>query len=345
MTLKIDILCTDGSPIGVIPPDIYGRGVGGAELALMSWAETMANRGHNVTVYNDPTATGDYSGCNYVNKADFNPAGSRDVFILFRSPNPLLRTVKAGYKIHWSCDQFTIGDFGRDIFPWVDKVVCISPYHVAYHRGRYGIEAERIGYIDLGVRLGDYGDPMGQKITGRCIFCSVPDRGLDILRSVWPQIKRQAPGASLVITSDYRLWGNASPNNHRHRLDWIDEPDVTFLGKVERARLVQEQQAAVCQPYPCTYEELFCISAAECQVSGATPVTSTVGALKTTNEFGYSRDGVPASYEFKEWFVSKVIEMLNKPFDSVMIEKARKRFSWQRICQQWERLIETGEFE
>ena len=65
MSLKIDLYCNDGSPLGVTPPDIYGRGVGGAELSMMSWAETMARRGHQVRIYNNPLALGVHDGVEY----------------------------------------------------------------------------------------------------------------------------------------------------------------------------------------------------------------------------------------------------------------------------------------
>lgn len=337
----IDLYANDGSPIGITPPDIYGRGVGGAELSMMTWAETMAGRGHTVRIYNNPKSPGVYDGVAYRMQSDFDPAAERGVFIVYRSPNPHIQAARAGLKIHWSTDQFTVGHFGRDIFPYVDKVVCISPYHADYHRRTYGIEADKVGYIDLGVRPEDYET---KKIPGRCIFCSVPDRGLDVLRSVWPQIKRAVPDASLVITSDYTLWG-AGPNNHQHRLDWLHEQDVTFLGKVDRKRLAKEQAAAVCQAYPCTYEELFCISAAECQVAGAIPVTSAFGALQTTNALGVVLPGNPMEGKWRARFVEEVAGVLDtQPDTGKMQELARRRFDWERICKQWEDLFDTGEF-
>jgi hypothetical protein len=144
MGLKIDLYCNDGSPIGLIPADIYGRGVGGAELAMMSWAETMAGRGHQVRIYNSPSQPGDHDGVEYLPQDSFAPQENRDAFILFRSPSPHLRATKANIKIHWSCDQFTVGHFGRDIFPWVDKVICISPYHVDYHKRAGGKRQNRL---------------------------------------------------------------------------------------------------------------------------------------------------------------------------------------------------------
>jgi glycosyltransferase involved in cell wall biosynthesis len=347
VVLKIDLFCNDGSPLNIIPPDIYGRGVGGAELAMMSWAKTMASRGHLIRIYNNPSIAGVFDGVEYLPQRAFVPSEPRDVFIVYRSPNPHVQTAKADIKIHWSCDQYTIGHFGRDIFPFVDKVVCISPFHVEYHKQTYGVDNGKIGYFDLGVRLQDYEQEI-DKIPGRCIFCSIPDRGLELLRRVWPDIKAQIPEASLVITSDYRLWGSHNPGNHQHRMDWLQQPDVVFLGKIPREQLVKEQLAAECMSYPSIYQELHCISASECQVAGATPVTSSLGALPTTNQWGYVLDGNPADGNWLKHFTDIVIAQLNKPDDPYrqqMKHSACQRFNWQRICGQWEKLIETGEFD
>jgi glycosyltransferase involved in cell wall biosynthesis len=349
-SLRIDLYANDGSPLGICPNDIYGRGVGGAELSMMTWAETMAARGHTVRVYNNPPAPGVYDGVEYLPQPAFQPSASRDVFVVYRSPNPFIRSAKAGVKIHWSTDQYTIGDFGRDIFPWVDRIVCISPFHVDYHRTRYNPDPAKIGYLDLGVRLGDYDQrPQGvEKIPGRCIFCSVPDRGLHLLRVMWPKIKEAVPHASLVITSDYTLWG-AAPLNHEHRLSWLGQPDVIFLGKVERGQLVREQLAAECMPFACVYDELFCISAAECQVAGAAPITSDFGALPTTNEWGRVVRGNPLDGNWQREFVDTVVGVLSDKEKLAAMSfyarhEARRRFGWGRICQSWEHLIETGEF-
>lgn len=347
--MKIDVFCNDGSPLKVIPPDVYGWGVGGAELAMITWAETMVKRGHQVRIYNDPEREADFDGVSYLQKARFIPGDSRDVFIAFRSPNQHLTHTKAGMKIHWSCDQWTVGNFATDIFPHVDRVVCISPFHVNYHRIHYGIEPPKIGYIDLGVRLQDY-SLKTEKIEGRCIFCSVPDRGLKTLARLWPKIKEQAPYASLVITSDYRLWGKQQgANNHQHRMQWLHLPDVAFLGKVERHELARQQAQAVCMPYPMTIgngvvEELFCISAAECQVAGAIPVTTTFGALQTTNQWGVQIGGLPIGSDFDNAYVQAVVDILEmKPSVRKGIMKAaRERFDWDSICERWERLITEG---
>lgn len=346
MSLTIDLYCNDGSPLAIIPPDIHGRGVGGAELSMMTWAEVMASRGHKVRVYNNPGQPGEYNGVEYLPQNAFAFREERDVFIAYRSPNRYTRICTAAVKLFWSTDQQTMGDYATDVFPFVDRVVCISPFHVDYHKRRYGVESEKIGYFDLGVRVEEY-DLAVEKVPGRCIFCSVPERGLEVLRLMWPKIKERVPHASLVITSDYTLWGSPNPLNQEHRLNWLHQKDVRFLGKIPRAQLVQEQLKAEVQPYPCIYDELFCISAAECQVAGAVPVTSEQGALPTTNEWGVMLPGNVLDGAWQEKFVNEVsnqLEYSHLIMSRHMQRHARRRFDWQNICDQWEHLIATGEY-
>jgi hypothetical protein len=361
MGLTIDLYANDGSPLHISPPDIYGRGVGGAELAMMTWAETMGRRGHKVRVYNNPPQPGDYSGVEYLPQTAFNWREDRDVFIAYRSPNRYTRICRAAVKLFWSTDQQTVGNFATDVFPYVDRVVCISPFHVDYHLKRYQAEYDafmerqeqpydsldtKIGYFDLGVRVEEY-DQEIEKVPGRCIFCSVPERGLEVLRLMWPKIKERVPSASLVITSDYTLWGSPNPLNQEHRLNWLHHKDVEFLGKIPREQLVREQLKAECQPYPANYQELFCISAAECQVAGAIPVTSDQGALPSTNNWGVVLHGNILDSYWQNGFINEVCNQLEHGhliMPRQVQGEARERFDWSTICEKWEHLIATGEY-
>lgn len=349
--MEIDLIANDGSPIGVIPPDIYGRGLGGAELAMVSLMEALAARGHIVRVFNDPVAPGVYDNVQYVPLAEFNDRNKRDVLIVFRSPNGRVRpgNLAPQTKIWWSTDQYTIGHFS-ELAAWVDFCVTISPYHTAYHAGNYGIPLAKLGHIDLGVRLKDYQTNV-QRIKNRLIFCSVPDRGLQVLNAVWPLLKRQVEDASLIITSDYRLWGSATPNNQQHRLMWAMQPDVDFKGRVPRAELCQLQQSAELLAYPCTYEELFCLSVAECQVAGSLPLTTTSGAIRSTNEWGVQIPGDPFSPVFVQLFTDRLATLLTKERSyletrrATMMTGARVRFDWNHIAEKWEYLFEHKRLE
>lgn len=341
MSLTIDLYAHDGSPLGLVPADIYGHGVGGAELSMMTWAETMAGRGHTIRIYNNPKEEGEFEGVEYLPQRAFDPQGNRDVFIVYRSPNPHIRSTKAGLKVHWSTDQYTVGDYGRDIVPYVDKIACISPHHKNYYIERYFPEPHKICHLDLGVRLQDYQKTV-EKIQHRFIFCSVPERGLEIVAKIWPKIKEALPDATLVITSDHRLWGSPTPNNHNHRLSMIGLDGIVFMGAIPRRDLITHQSQAQMMIFPCIYEELFCVSAAECQVTGAMPLTSEAGALKTTNQYGDKLPGNPYDPTWQKRFTDLVLKYMEDQEAltakaKLGMDAARRRFDWDVIAKEWEK--------
>lgn len=339
--LRIDFLCTDGSPLKVTLKSVYGDdgrvGVGGAELALLTVGEELCKRGHEVHIYNNPASDGLPILHHPVH--EFNPQEERDVLIIFRSPNPRGVIAKARKRIWWSCDQYTIGDF-KSFAPLVDDIVCISPFHKEYFRTRYGITNVKV--IDIPVRAQDYDNQEITRIPNRLIFASVPDRGLRLLLPAWNLIKQQIKDASLVITSDYRLWG-VDERNQQHRVMWNGEKDVHFVGAIPRRQFVQEQLRADILSYPNTYDELFCIAVAEAQYAGAYPVTSSVGALQTTN-MGCKIENSPNDRHFISIFSDKIIELLkNRDVLEVerarVMEKARERFHPDKIINTWEKLF------
>jgi glycosyltransferase involved in cell wall biosynthesis len=338
---SIDILTSDGSPLGVGLSSVYGdefrKGVGGAELALLTMCETWHGLGHKVRLYNDPDPRTTSPFEQYPINS-FDPSDDRDVVIVFRSPN--MRVVAAeGLKVWWSTDQYTVGNF-KEFAPYVDKIVCISEFHQDHFKAAYQIE-DTVA-IDLPVRLTDYQQDV-EKVPYRFIFSSVPDRGLDSLWRMWPRILNEFPEASLVITSDYRLWGNASPGNQSHMARWLTQDNISFLSCMPREEFVIEQLKAEVHLYPCIYEELFCISVAESQVAGAYPITSNCGALPGTNMAAVvlANANDPRS---DTHFVQAVIDTLDDRelfhMDRETIQReAIDRFNPLRIVQEWDEKV------
>jgi glycosyltransferase involved in cell wall biosynthesis len=337
--MRIYILCNDGSPIGITYKDIYGEsgrvGLGGAELALLTLAEGWTKAGHEVVLFNDPKKHGE-SPFEQRNICDYERDTKCDTLIVFRSPTQKIVHAKGCLKVWLSMDQYTIGDF-KHFSTFMDKVVTISPRHSRYFKETYGIE--NAIDMDLPVRVWDY-DLEVEKIPFRMIFTSVPDRGLGIVAEIYPQIKEEVPEVSLVITSDYRLWGVPNPMNNQYVQKFLSMKDVQFLGAVTRDRLVQEQLAAQIHLYPCIYDELFCISVAESQVEGAYPITSDCGALETTNMGELICGDANAN---KQAFVEKAVEYLNCKDLTVLQKelqsKARERFSLDRILKEWDEKV------
>jgi glycosyltransferase involved in cell wall biosynthesis len=339
-SMKLDIIANDGSPLGVSLDSVYGRdgrmGVGGAELALLTLCEGWHTAGHQVRLYNNPTYPNGSPFPQYPIDT-FVPQEDRDVVIVFRSPNVRLEGAK-GLKVWFSTDQTTVGNF-KEFSTKVDKVVTISPFHAEYFRTAYGIENTIT--IDLPVRLQDYKEQV-DKIPNRMIFCSVPDRGLMTMAQAFPIIKQAIPDASLVITSDYRLWGVDEPRNDLFVRKFLGMDGVKFLGAIPRLDMVREQMLAVVQPYSCNYAELFCYATAECQAAGAYPVTTSIGALATTN-MGTQVAGDANDPHWVGLFANEVIRTLQS--NDLREQQLRVqadawiRFSLDSILKQWDEKV------
>lgn len=339
---KIHVLCNDGSPLKVTMNSIWGKdgrfGVGGAELALLTMCEGWHNRGYDVTLYNNPHEGGVGP---FAQKTldEFDPLENRDHLIVFRSPNERIKEAK-GKRTWWSCDQQTVGDF-KAFSRRVDKIVTISPRHAEYFKTMYGIEDTIT--IDLPVR-DDYNGNV-EKVSKRCIYTSIPDRGAMQLNAAWALIIRDVPDASLILTSDWRLWDADIDKSclTPYQLPFARLPNVTYAGAVKRDKLIGYQMSADLLTYPCVYDELFAIAVAEAQVAGAIPITSQFGALKTTNEFGIQIEGSPYEPDFIEKFVKATVSLLNDPClkerQEEMKFKAKARFALDRILDLWDEKV------
>jgi glycosyltransferase involved in cell wall biosynthesis len=340
---KLHWLCNDGSPLGVTYKSLWGEdgryGVGGAELAMLTLCEGFQNRGYDVTLYNNPSEGGVYP-LRQKTLDEFDPLEDRDYLVIFRSPNERVNEAK-GKRIWMSCDQFTIGSF-RDFARRVDEIVTISPFHADYFRDTYGIE--NTVTIDLPVRVDDYKSRAHyHKVSKKCIYTSVPDRGALPLHAAWAKIVKEVPDAHLTLTSDWRLWVPDMDTSHfvqAYKLPYASLPNTNYIGAVKRDELIRHQLEADLHLYAGVYDELFCISVAESQVAGAIPITSQTGALRTTNSFGVQIAGHPTESSFVDAFVDATVRHLQDPDlqekQIDMHKRAVARFSLDRILEEWE---------
>jgi glycosyltransferase involved in cell wall biosynthesis len=153
------------------------------------------------------------------------------------------------------------------------------------------------------------------------LYCSVPDRGLYYLKDLFPAIRRRVPDATLVITSDFSLWGREPAKDAFMRF-FTDHSGIEYLGHVDRGRLVAEQLRARVLAYPCIFPEGFCIAAAECMAAGAVPVTTNAFALPTTiGRAGVLIDGRPRGWFYRRRFVNAAVGLLTD--DEYWLERSR----------------------
>jgi len=328
------------------PAYYYGKGLGGGECALHLLTRQLAKMGHRVEIYNMVADHQCHDGVWHLPLTELDPTRYCDAFILFRSPNNVIRgDINTPVRLFWSIDQQTQGNYATDIFPFMDYTVTISPYHTRYHIARYGADPLKMNHIDLGVGLEDYQQDI-EKVPGRLLYSSVSGRGLWHLPRLYQHIKMARPEASLMVTADYTLWGRPTDPTGLEEAPLHFGPlkDVAILGAVPRRDLVRYQLQADILAYPCIYEELFCLSIAEAQVAGAVPVTTDIGAIPTTLDTGYAIPLRPGMPQYEKAFVDRVVGLLSDRAELTRLQqearrKASKRFDYDRIGSEWIALI------
>ena len=319
-----------------------GRGVGGSEATLICLTRELAKKGYLVEVYNGTKREGKYNNVYWYNISHLDTDIYTDIFILYRDYHASVKNMYCGTKVFFSHDQWTSNNWETDIFPYIDIMFCVSEYHKKYITEHYSIKATKIAIMSNGLNGYDY-ENIPEKIPGKMIFCSVPKRGLDYILKWFPEIKREVPHATLWITSDYTLWGGTDPDNavQRQTASEMQAYGVHYLGKLPRKEMVKHQLESEVMPYTCDYPENFCISALECMAAGAIPVTSDIGALKSTvGDGGIVIDCLPSHENYKKQFIDSVVKLLT---DKSLADKYRQagikkawKLDWRTLVNDYE---------
>ncbi len=307
---------TGGLPSSILficdfDPGFSGRkhhtsGVGGTEAMVVVLSEALAARGVNVTV----ATRIDGEDCNGVRFQPVAMARPRDadVTVLVKQWSEAARD--AGLVRVFLATDVHVPDppmIGRCL-EWSTTSFALSPFMRA--KLQDVVAAPAMGILPPPIALEDYSS-LADERQSVLLYCSVPDRGLYYLKDLFPAIRRRVGDATLVITSDFTLWGRARAKDGFLRF-FERQPGVEYLGHVDRPRLVAEQRRARVLAYPCTFEEGFCIAAAECMAAGAVPVTTNAFALTTTvGEAGILIDGRPRSWFYRRRFVNAVTALLS----------------------------------
>lgn len=350
--------------LGHTPEPVWGGmiddvGGGGVETTYIELPKLLAARGHNVFVFCRTEKAHVSNGVYFVpwgdlgDYADLRP----DALVTSRWFEPLHREVFRGaYKIIWLQDAHFADPDWPGTYEVADKIICSSLWHREYIGQRLGavLDMKKVHVVPLGIRKSMFGCG-GEKVKGRVVYSSNPDRGLALLAAAWPELCRERPDLTLHITYGWeglRTWGEGAEwQAHCDRTEaqirglFSGYDNVTFTGRLKKADLYRElAQAEVCL-YPNNFQETFCLTALECQAAGTPMVTTAMGALLTTLDHGCNvliagNPDVRGGY--LSAFVRESLVLLN---DGGMLERysqdcirsvAAKRLDWADIAAFWE---------
>jgi glycosyltransferase involved in cell wall biosynthesis len=306
-------------------------GIGGSEELLIQLAEAWAKE-HDVTIYMNGEH-GEINGVKYEGHHEYRPYEKHDVFISFKSKHILLETINADVKIHWTTEIEDAWDIS--IQRQVDHVAVLSPYH-ASRMPDFGKTTVIPGFVDFDRLEANKSD----KISGRVLYCSSYDRGLEELLNNWEALK-QAGMKELVITYGWEFLDNivrVDPSKlaWKQRMQELMKQDgVIDLGRLSYDDMAKEYWKADFWVLPLSNpdSELFCINAVKAQYAGAQPLVRPIGALADTVN------------KFHDWDATMGVKSAQHYWDDGALIENRKhaeQYSIESVLKIWEKLIQKN---
>jgi glycosyltransferase involved in cell wall biosynthesis len=121
----------------------------------------------------------------------------------------------------------------------------------------------------------------------------------------------------------------------------LDQPGVTFHGRVGQRELYKEWLKSGIYIYETNFFETSNIASQEAQAMGAVPVFSPIFAQKENIKHGIAVEGNANDPLTHARFAAELVKLATQPELQELIRKpmmawARKRFDWENFVTQWE---------
>ncbi len=349
------VIYTEGLPFDGRTP--FEQSLGGSESAVVFMARALARRGHRVKVFCHCPRPGEYDGVVYEDLpefADFLAAGTCDVFVCCRHLRGLTGPLRSRVNVVWNHDLLTkeSARYLSSLMFRVDRVFVLSEFHREQLQGHLDLPDDRVLVTRNGVAL----DLVEEAAAGakrdrdRVIYTSRPERGLEVLLTMWPRLKQARPGLKLSIAHYDNPGADAQMAEYLRTLRATAEalPDVTLLGALSKRDLYRELAGSALLLYPSTFPEVSCIAVLEAAACGTPVVASRYCALKESvadGETGALIPGDPHGEKYQREFVKAALSLLRDGGRRAeMAEAGRRRiaerYRWDAIAQEWEREFE-----
>lgn len=171
------------------------------------------------------------------------------------------------------------------------------------------------------------------------------DRGLNVLLTMWPEIKDKYEDAELHIAYGWDLFDLVTVGN-AERIEWkkrmvglMQQEGVLEHGRLGKDELKKLRQECGIMAYSSDFTEIFCISAMEAQADGCVPITPDLAAL---GEFTTGRvivKGDIYNSETKKEYLSCLLYLMGDEVEWKKLQKegmaVAKKYDWSKIALKW----------
>ena len=147
---------------------------------------------------------------------------------------------------------------------YINGCICLTEWHRNLFVEKYPTLNNKITLINNGLDLDSFPKNVN-KIKNKFIYSSRPDRGLNNLLKLWPQILAKIPDATLTISSYGEFPTNPEEKLLKNIIDNYDS--IVHLGKLSVKQLYEEMATSEYWLYPTHWPETSCITALEMLMS------------------------------------------------------------------------------
>ena len=325
-------------------PESIKDGIGGSEEAVINISKNLSKLGWVVDVYCNCSNSGNHEGVNWYQFYEYDRNVDCDVFIAWRMNEYISLAPESSYKILWLHDKQKLDYYSESLISKIDKIFVLSEYHRKdlkelpddkFYITRNGIDPNHFLPV-----------PPVNNYKNRYIFASSPDRGLHKILDRWLEIKAINPKAELHIFYGFNKTYDKIQEQDTRRKEFKERilrqvkelPDIVWHGRVGHKEIADWFMKCGFWLYPCTFDEISCITAMKAQAAGCWPIANDFAALAETVQHGtITKGSVEDSGIMDKWVesVGRASEEATPDARLCMRQWALNKFSWEALAQEW----------
>lgn len=337
--------------------------LGGSQSALCYLATELAKAGHEVTVMTGTERPGRVSGVECLNidhcHGLFFLGRVFDAVIVLNSggSSHLRSVLPASTKLILWTQHEPIQPAMRKLgLPEVserwDGIVCVSNWQRNDYIEAFKLNPERLSVIRNAIAPSFEGlfrsrdDLMRAKSGALTLaYTSTPYRGLHLLLSIFPEVRRSAPEARLSVYSSMAVYKRHEAYDSG-MFQWVYDAmkaadGIDYVGSVPQPDLAERLAVSHILAYPNIFPETSCIAVMEALAAGLCVVTTDLAALPETAE-GFA-DLVPIDFRDQQGYVRDYTRALDRPYaieneaDALyaQVVHMNQHHTWAIRAQQW----------
>jgi glycosyltransferase involved in cell wall biosynthesis len=354
---------------GEITPDLFEKGVGGREGAMMRLATEWAKLGHEVTNF----VPVENSLRTYGTRLPSNDALGFHEYVPINLARPMLESFPYDAVVAWECPSvfasekvmkkqkvrlvhMQVAHFNPGEEEAAEKhatgVVALSEWHKEF-LVHSGLNHPNLYVRPNGIDLSNYPPIWNKSDLPSFVYSSSPDRGLWHLLKMWREIRLEFKDTSLVVAygvSDYiekNKWLHSRVGEMSLEIEYLlKQPGIMNVGRIGQKALARYQMDATAFLYPCDPigpTETGCITAIENMAAGNPCIMTDADCLE--DEFGQVAMIHSLPLDYNE-YIGSLIEILHDPFRYERMMEEGRAFAetrdWKVIAPSWLELFEES---